>query len=42
MTNGSIRIKVTESSQTQEVLHICDLEELFPRNQCLVDMSNRV
>ena len=41
VTNGSIRIKVTESSQTQEVSHICDLEELFPGNHCLADMSNR-
>ena len=40
MTNGSIRVKVAESSQTQEVSHICDLGELFAGNQCLVDMSN--
>ena len=40
VTNGSIRIKVNESSQVQEVTHICDLEELFPGNQYLEDMSN--
>ena len=40
VTNSSIRIKVTESSQSQEVSHICDLEELFPGNHCLADMSN--
>ena len=37
VTNGSIRMKVTESSQIQEVSHICDLEEVFLGNQCLVD-----
>ena len=41
VTNGSIRIKITESSQSQEVSHICDLEELFPRNHCIADMSSR-
>ena len=40
VTNSSIRIKVTESSQSQEVSHICDLEELFPGNHSLADMSN--
>ena len=30
VANGSIRIKVTESSQSQEVSHICNLDELFP------------
>ena len=41
VTNGSIRIKVTELSQSQEVSHIWDLEELFPGNHCLADMSSR-
>ena len=41
VTNGSIRNKVNESSQTQEVSHICDLEEPFPGNHCLADMSNQ-
>ena len=41
VTNGSIRKKINESSQTQEVSHICDLEEPFPGNQCLADMSNQ-
>lgn len=35
------RTKVTESSQTQELPHVCDLEELFPGNQCILDMSYR-
>ena len=38
VTNGLIHIKV--SSQSQEVSHICDLEELFPGNHCHADMSN--
>ena len=41
VTNGSIRIKVTESSQSRAVSHICDLEELFPGNHCIADMSNQ-
>ena len=41
VTNGSIRKKINESSQTQEVSHICDLEEPFPGNHCLADMSNQ-
>ena len=39
VTNGSIRIKLNESSQAEEITHISDLEELFPGNQSLVDIS---
>ena len=41
VTNGSIRIKVNESSEMQVITHICDLEEHFPGNPCLLDMPNR-
>ena len=37
VTNGSIRMKLTESSNVKEITHICDLEELFPGNPLLED-----
>ena len=41
VTNGSICVKVTESSQLQKASHIFYLEDLFPGNHCFADMSNR-
>ena len=40
VTNGTIRIKITESSVPTSVSHLCDLEELFPGNPLLLDDQN--
>ena len=40
VTNGSIRMKLSESSRVQEISHICDLEEYFPGSPLLEDKPN--
>ena len=36
-SNGSIRLKVTETSNVRVISHDADLEELFPGNELISD-----
>lgn len=40
ITNGSIRLKLSETSRVQEITHISDLEEHFPGSPLLADKPN--
>lgn len=39
VTNGTLRIKVSESSLPKSVTHLSDLEELFPGNPILAEQN---
>ena len=40
ITNGTLRIKLTDTSLPKNVTHLADLEEFFPGNPLLVDEQN--
>ena len=40
ISNGTLRIKLNESSPPKSVLHLVDLEDMFPGNPLLADEKN--
>ena len=40
VTNGILRVKLTDSSRPRNITHIVDLEEMFPSNPLLADEQN--
>ena len=40
ISNGTLRIKLNESSRPKSVFHLSDLEEMFPGNPLLADEKN--
>ena len=40
ISNGTLRVKLTESSHPKSILHLVDLEEMFPGNPLLADEKN--